>query len=155
MKKDYPWSYRTVLSAQNTLKKKLEENDVKYLDRYKISLKDIEEADIPLALPKIENESDRLAFVLADFGDAFSNKRSKSERKKEIKRALYLEGFIEFINLYIQNEIGSNFCVDITKVVLFLEDKELDFTSKEELFIELENLILEGFDFSSFIKVID
>lgn len=155
LKKDYPWTYRNAKSRQDSFRKALEKEDTSKLDRYKIQLKDIEEANISLKLPKIENEIDRLSFILDDFGDAFSNKRSKKERREEIKKALYLEGFIEFINLYIQNEIGSNYTVDITKVVLYLDDRELNFTSKEELFSELEDMLLNGFDYSSFIKNIE
>ena len=155
LKEDYPLTYRRAKSSQASLKKRLEKDDVKFIDRYKIQIKDIEEANVSLELPKFENESDRLSFLLEDFGAVFSNKRSKSERRQEIRKALYLEAFINFVNIYIQNEIGSNYTVDITKVVLFLEDKELDFTSEEELFSELEEMLLNGFEYSSFVKPID
>lgn len=142
---------RHLLDKQKKMKELYEGLNIEKLDRYKISLKDIEDSNIPLEV-SYSSEDERMDLILQDFALAFKNKRTKSERREEIKRALYLEGFIEFINLYIANEVGSNFKVDISKVVLYLDEIELDFKSKEELFISLEEMIIDGFDFTQFIK---
>lgn len=145
--------WRNAVSCQDSLKRRIANRDVSSLDKYKITLKDLKQDCV--MLDTITKVTDKTDFILEGFKDAFNNKRSKSERVLELKKALYLEGFIKFIELFAKNELGNDYGVDICEAVLYLEDKDLDFKSEEELFIELENLVLEGFEIKKFVKKIN
>ena len=147
-KDSYLW--RQCKNAQDSYKFKLDKRKISDLDVYKITLKDLKEDCI--SLDSIKKATDRTDYILEGFIDAFNNKRSKSERVRELKKALYLEGFIKFVDLYIKTEIGNDFSVDISKSVLYLEKNEFEFESEEELFQNLENMILDGFPLKNFIK---
>lgn len=145
--------WRNAISCQESYKRKLENRDISKIDNYKITLKDLKEDCVMLdSLNKVNDKTD---FILEGFKDAFNNKRSKSERILELKKALYLEGFIKFIDLFAKNELGNDYSVNISEVVVYLEDKDLEFKSEEELFLELENLVLEGFEIKKFIRKVE
>lgn len=80
------------------------------------------------------------------------------ERKSELK-AIYLEGFIRFLNIYAQTEIGEGFELDITKIGLFVNSSRFEnddlycYSSIDDIFRLCEILVLQGLPIWRFLKL--
>ena len=61
--------------------------------------------------------------LLMDFALALGNKRTKSERKKELRKAMYMEGMIRFFEIFARSEIGNNYVADIKKIAMYVNKK--------------------------------
>jgi len=91
-----------------------------------------------------------------DLGCALNNKKTKSERQIELRKAIYTEGMIRFFEQYAKCEIGSNYITDITKIALYINqmnESELNnIKAFEDVYIDLENKIISGFNVRKYLK---
>lgn len=87
-----------------------------------------------------------------ELGRAYNNKLSYSDIKKNHIRAIFLEGMINFIEIYAKTELGANYIADIFKIAEYVYNHTLNFTSVEQVYEYLENLVYTGEDVSKFCK---
>jgi hypothetical protein len=78
-----------------------------------------------------------------------NNKRPPSERKLEEQRAMFLEGYIRFAEIFAQNELGS-MEIDIAKLALYVFSPEFKYQMTyqikniDDVFKIIEEDILNG-----------
>lgn len=131
----------SIAPAREKYRKKLEK------DNYRIPqfLPEDEQIDV-----STEYES------LSDIGRIMNGKRGKIEMQQDIRRAMYTEGMIRFFGLYAECELGTGFVADITNISQWLDKQEnafFDFVkSYDDVYNDLENKIINGFDVNKFIK---
>lgn len=91
-----------------------------------------------------------------DFGRAFNNQKTRTECKTELRKAMYIEGMVRFFELYAKSEMGSRYVADIKNISLYvhkLADSEVShIKSFEDVYVDLEEKILEGHDVKKFVK---
>lgn len=94
--------------------------------------------------------------AIEDFGRAFHNKRTNTECQAELRRAMCIEGMTRFFETYAKCELGSRYIADIKNIALYvnsLEDTDFKFIkSFDDVYSDLENKILEGFNIKKFVK---
>lgn len=116
----------------------------------------------PFRIPKELAYNEKLELdseigLLDDFACAFNNLKTKSERKAELRKAMYTEGMIRFFVIYAKCEMGSRYTANIKAISMFLDryehenifDSVMNF---DDVYKDLENKILERFDVRKFIK---
>ena len=116
-------------------------------------IKTLDNCSIPPYIPKEEHISlkDKID-PIQDLGRAFRNQLTASEIQENHLKSIFLEGMIKFIELYAQNEVGSDFVADIAKIAEYVEYNKLKFNSVEEVYEYLENQIYDGIDMTKFCK---
>ena len=62
--------------------------------------------------------------ALIDFMFAFKNKRTITERRRELQKAMLLESMIRFFFIYAETEYGTDYQADITSIALFVDNLE-------------------------------
>lgn len=91
-----------------------------------------------------------------DLGCAWNNKRTKSERQTELRKAMYIEGMVRFFEIYVKCEFGNSYIADIKNIALYvahLENNEINhIKTYDDVYGELEEKILVNFDVREFIK---
>jgi hypothetical protein len=86
-----------------------------------------------------------------------NGKRSPSERKKELQKALFLEGFIRFAEIFAQSEFG-NMEVDIAKLATYVFSPEFacqesfEIGTINDVYQAIENDVLNGMPIWRFFK---
>ena len=146
-----PYTARRIKSLKESLERKINNESIKTLDKYKVTLDDLKDCEISLEVSKEDKESE----IWKDFGAALANKRTSTERRLEYKKAIILSSFIKFINLYIETEIGSAFKVNLYEVLKYIENEgiTLKFTSEEEFYKNLEEMLIQNtLDLNLFIE---
>lgn len=115
----------------------------------------------PFRIPKTLSEEDKVDLSkkydwLDDLGCAWNNKRTKTERQSELRKAMYIEGMIRFFEIYAKCEIGNKYISDIKNIALFIDKMESDeinyIESFDELYRDLEEKIINGLDVKKFVK---
>lgn len=114
-------------------------------------LDNLDNSYIPVCVPDIykmllSEEVD----VLEDLGRAFRGKLEKSEMQCNLRRAIFLEAMIKFIEIYAQTEIGSDYIASISKIAKYVNSSDLKFKSVDEIYEHLENMVYDGFDMTKF-----
>ncbi len=144
------YTYRRILSYRDELQRRIDKEDLKSLDKYKVTLEDIKDSEVSLKkLSKEEAEEQ----IWKDFGYAMKNKRTSSDRKKEYRKAIILSSFVEFVDLYIKTEIGSGYKVNLYEVLKYIEHMDFDFESKEEVLKIIEDkLVNDKLKINNFIE---
>lgn len=138
--KNEGYTYRRIKSFKDTFERKLKEETTKNLDKYKVTLEDLKDSEVSLEeLSKEEREVE----IFKDFGRAVANKRTSTDRRKEYRKAIILASFVEFVNLYIESEIGSGYKVNLYEILKYIEYMDFDFKSKEEFLEDLEKKIID------------
>ena len=86
---------------------------------------------------------------MVEMAAILNNKRPPSERKLEEQRALFLEGYIRFAEIFAQSELG-NMEVDIAKLALYIFSPEFkyqttyDIKNIDDIYMIIEDDILNG-----------
>lgn len=133
--------------------------DVEYArERFNRNIEKLE--DIYMIPEKMNNEDminlEKDIDIWEDFGRAYRNKRTITERKKEIRMAMYLEGMYRFFECYAKMEIGNEFVPNVKEIVLYIdnlqENKLNTIMNIEDVYTDIENLILSGYDIQRFVK---
>lgn len=117
-------------------------------------------------IPKTLSEEEKIDLaevpdILSEIGSAWNNKRTLSERQAELRKAMYIEGMIRFFEMFAQCEIGSDYTANIKNIALYVEEQNTqynsfkDIMSIEDVYIDLENKIIDGFDVRKFVKYQD
>lgn len=131
-------------SARNNFRRKLNEDPF----RIPKELSDKEKVDLDTCYDPI-----------LDLACAFNNLKTKSTRQTEIRRAMYIEGMIRFFEIYAQCEVGNGYIADIKNIALYvdeLDSSEIKFIkSYEDVYDDLEEKIINGFNVKKFIKYDD
>ncbi len=135
------YTYHRISSYRDELKRRIDKEDLKSLDKYKITLKDLEDSEVSLKKLPEEERKDEL---WKDLALAFKNKRTSSDRRKEYRKAIILSSFIEFVNLYIKTEIGSGYKVNLYEVLKYIEYMDFDFESEEEILKIIEDKLVKN-----------
>lgn len=65
---------------------------------------------------------------------------------------MMLEAMIKFVEIYAQIELGSDYQADIGKIAKYVDKTNFTFTSYNEMYEYLENLMIDGFDMTKFCK---
>lgn len=112
---------------------------------------------IPQFLPEDEQiDVSKEYEPLSDIGRIMGNKRGRIEMQQDIRRAMYTEGMIRFFGLYAECEMGSGFIANIANISQWLDKKENSFfdfiKSYDDVYNDLENKIINGFDVDQFVK---
>ena len=78
----------------------------------------------------------------------------KEELKTNLRKAIFLECMIRFVEIYAQTELGSDYCADISKIAEYVENNiyNLSFISIENAYKIIEDKIIDGFNVKSFCK---
>ncbi len=135
-------------------------NFLKSIDRARERFKE-KLLDDPFRIPKELSEDevidlDKQYDVWEDFADAWNNKRTKTERQNELRKAMYTEGMIRFFENYAKCELGSRYIADIKNISLYvfgLEDNEIQYIKTfDDVYLDLENKIIKGFNVKKFVK---
>lgn len=134
----------SVESARNNFRRKLNEDPF----RIPKELSDDENVDLETYYDPI-----------LDLVCAFRSHKTKTGRQTEIRRAMYIEGMIRFFEIYAQCEVGNGYIADIKNIALYvneLESSEIRFIkSYEDVYGDLEEKIINGFNVKKFIKYDD
>lgn len=119
----------------------------------KNKINNLDNSYIPITIPDSVklNLADKTD-LYEDLGRVFGNKLSKEDMRNNYRFAIFLEAMIKFIELYAQNELGSDYIADIGKIAMYLSKNTLKFNSKDEFYSYLENQIIDGFDMITFCK---
>ena len=118
-------------------------------------INNLDNSNIPPYIP--EEDSIDLAIktdTLEDLGRVFNNKMPKEELKTNLRKAIFLECMIKFVEIYAQTELGSDYCADISKIAEYVENNiyDLSFISIENAYKIIEDKIIDGFNVKSFCK---
>jgi hypothetical protein len=95
--------------------------------------------------------------MLVEMAAILNNKRPPSERKRELQRALFLEGFIRFAEIFAQSELGD-MEVNIAKIATYVYSPEFAYQESFEIrgindvYRAIENDILNGMPIWRFFK---
>ena len=135
-------------------------NFFKALESARARFKKELEADpfrIPKTLPKeAVIDLNETYDPMMDFCLAFGNKRTNTERQGELRKAMYIEGMVRFFENFAQCELGSSYVANIKNIALFvggLENSELSHIKNfEDVYSDLEQKILDGFNVEFFVK---
>lgn len=140
---------------RNRIIKNIEERRIEYV-KENSNIEDI--YGVPAMLnQEVVIDFDKQYDPLSDLAFAFNNKRTISERKKELRYAIYFEGMIRFIKTYIDIEIGNDFIPDIKNIILYLnelfDDNNFDnIKNINDVYLQMEDLVMSGFDIKGFLK---
>ena len=108
----------------------------------------------PFRIPKEMSEDEiidlsvtpTLDDALVDFAFAFKNKRTVTERRRELQKAMLLESMIRFFTIYAETEYGTDYQADITAIALFVDELEPadinHITKSEHCYTEIEEKYL-------------
>lgn len=121
-------------------------------EKYKKSL---ERDDFAIPRTLSENEFVDISVIAEDepwkdFGCAFRNERTVSDRKKEIRKAMFIESMIRFFTMYAKSEIGSDFAADIQKISIWVDRQFTDpvtfnwITSYDDIYLYLEEQLISN-----------
>ena len=131
-------------------------NDIEYYSKkFKDKINNLDNSNIPPYIP--EEDSIDLAIktdTLEDLGRVFNNKMPKEELKTNLRKSIFLECMIKFVEVYAQIELGSDYCADISKIAEYVENNiyDLSFISIENAYKIIEDKIIDGFNVKSFCK---
>ncbi len=98
--------------------------------------------------------------VFKHFAAVLNNKRPPSERKLEKQRAMFLEGYIKFAEIFAESELG-NMEVDIAKLALYVFSPEFVYHTTykieniEDVYKMIEEDILNGMPIWRYFKCSD
>lgn len=107
----------------------------------------------------LKSPDDQIAKIADNLAGILSGRQSPADIRKKLKIAILIECMIRFIEIYAQNEIGSDYQADISKIAKYVlkhqysdQDRLFDFSSYDEAYSDIEESIIDGFDVSKFIK---
>lgn len=116
-------------------------------------------------IPMFVNDSEKTDIAeeddpLSDLGRAFGNKIPKTEMRRNLRFAIFLEAMIKFVEIYAQTELGTDFIADISNIARYIDNYLKDerselfkFKKESEIYDYLENITIENADFlTQFIK---
>ena len=95
---------------------------------------------------------------LPEAAEFIHEKKLSYEKRSELK-GTFLEGLIRFLEIYTQTEIGEGIELDVMKIALHINSPWFEnvslfsFTSIEDVFSLLENMVLNGFPIWRFLKL--
>ena len=116
-------------------------------------------------IPKTLDERDSISLGVVydaweDFGAAFNNRRTKTERQDELRKAMLIEGMIRFFEIYAKMEMGNNFVANIKEISMFVDEMKVEdrdefrsIQNYEDVYAILEEMILNGYDVSQFVII--
>ena len=117
----------------------------KYKQELIDKINNLDNSYIPIVIPDAySNLLSEKIDVLKDLGRLFGNKQSKTDMQLNLRRAIVLEVMIKFVEIYAQTELGNNYRADISKIAKYVYSNKFSFTSKEEIYTQIENMIYEN-----------
>ena len=122
-------------------------------EKLKTKIDNLDNSTIPISISESEYVS--LDYVntdvMSDLFRVFNYKKSKTELLYELRQAILLECFIKFMDIYAETEIGNNYYANITNITKYVYKnyRELKFTSVQQAYEIVENLIINDFNDSS------
>lgn len=95
-------------------------------DKWTQKIKNLDNSYIPVSIPEnlkvcLNDKTD----VMEDLARVFGNKKGKDEMRNNLRFAIFLRYVIEFVEVYAQSEMGSDYEADITKIARFISQKGL------------------------------
>ena len=90
-------------------------------EKWREKVKNLDNSYIPVLIPDslkvcLEDKSD----AMEELARAFGNKKGKEEMRNNLRFAVFLRYIIEFVEIYAQTEMGSDYEADISKIAQFI-----------------------------------
>ena len=146
-------------------KEELIEQLNKNAERLQTKIDTLDNSMIPPIIPEedhveldyMSKYKDKQDCIFDDLGRAFRSEMTQDEIVENHQKTIFLEGMINFIEIYTQIEIGSNYYADISAIAKYVDSSNTDiftFQSVDEVYKYLENLVIdEKIDISKFYKL--
>lgn len=92
--------------------------------------------------------------ALNDLGRVFRGKQGLAEMQQNLRRAVFLEAMIKFVEVFAQTEIGSDYYANISAIAKYVsKNQKLKFTRKDDIYRELEQMVIDDDTFAKkFVK---